>query len=68
MAFGIGLFYPIYIEQFLDGKSFGDGWNSDPLASERNRSPEQLWILRMNIQEEELNTDEVSSSLNSKLN
>ena len=49
-------------------KSFADGWNSHPLASERNRSPEQLWILRMNIQEEELNTDEVSSSLNSKLN
>ena len=49
-------------------KSFADGWNSYPLSSERNRSPEQLWILGMNIQEEELNTDEVSSNLNSKLN
>ena len=39
--------------------SFADGWNSHPLASERNLSPEQLWILRMKIQEEELNTDEV---------
>ena len=49
-------------------KSFVDDWNSHPLSSERNRSPEQLWILGMNIQEEELNIDEVSSNLNSKLN
>ena len=47
-------------------KSFADGWNSRPLSSERNRSPEQLWILGINIQEEELNNDEVSVNLNPK--
>ena len=47
-------------------KSFADGWKSHPLSSERNRSPEQVWILGMNIQEEELNNDKISFNLNSK--
>ena len=47
-------------------KSFADGWNSHPLSSEGNRSPEQLWILGINTQEEELNNDEVSVNLNPK--
>ena len=44
-------------------KFFAESWNGHPLSSEKNRSPEQLWILLMNIQKGELYTYEVSSIL-----
>ena len=42
---------------------FEDSWNAHPLSKEKNRSPEQFWILQMNIQKGDLYAYELSSIL-----